>query len=320
MPAKRKLNMFSPGDKGKRKSTNKKQEREETPVEARALAEDETKHGVILRNYYPREISDARAQSYADGILETPLSRLVAAMARCKNSASEEGGYKCVVHWFRSDLRLGDNTALSLASERARQASMAVVGLYVLSPQDLEAHVVSPAKVDFALRSLRVVKRDLEELGIPLHVEVVRHRSHVEERVLELCREWGAGELFANMEYEVDELRRDEKIVEMGAQRGVQFTVAHDLCVIPPGELVSKVLSLTPTLSHLCTKLWSGGRRKGSRSRSIPLGLRPGSSIPVRIQIALSLRLHRPRTQTRQERHTQLSSILLSLPRRNQRL
>ena len=51
----------------------------------------------------------------------------------------------------------------------------------MLSPQDLEAHVVSPAKLDFALRSLRVLKGDLEgKFGVPLRTEVVEKKDVTE--------------------------------------------------------------------------------------------------------------------------------------------
>ncbi|PUU76275.1 DNA photolyase, FAD-binding/Cryptochrome [Tuber borchii] len=174
------------------------------------------------------------------GVRQKPIETLLSALSVTRPARERLPIGDYVVHWFRGDLRLTDNTALSLASRAARTAGEGVglVGLYVLSPQDLEAHVVSPAKLDFALRSLRVLKGDLErEFGVPLWIEVVKRRKDVTKRVLELCRRWGAGRLFANMEYEVDELRRDAKIVKDGVGYGVSVEVVHDLCVVPPGDL-----------------------------------------------------------------------------------
>lgn len=198
----------------------------------------------LVNAYYPHEISNAHAEEYMTGVRQKPIITLLSALSVTRPARKRLPIGDCVVHWFRGDLRLTDNTALSLASRAARAAGEGVglVGLYVLSPQDLEAHVVSPAKLDFALRSLRVLKEDLErEFGVPLWIEVVERRKDVTGRVLELCRRWGAGKLFANMEYEVDELRRDAKIVKDGAGYGVSVEVVHDLCVVPPGDLVTRV-------------------------------------------------------------------------------
>lgn len=62
-------------------------------------------------------------------------------------------------------------------------------------------------------------------------------RRRVPERVLELLAGVGARHLFANAEYEVDELRRDARLVRLGAARGVAVEVVHDTCVVPPGAL-----------------------------------------------------------------------------------
>ncbi|KAI5780018.1 DNA photolyase, FAD-binding/Cryptochrome [Geopyxis carbonaria] len=42
------------------------------------------------------------------------------------------------------------------------------------------------------------------------------------------------------MEYEVDELRRDAKVVRLGEKNGVSVSVLHDTCVVAPGVLLTK--------------------------------------------------------------------------------
>ncbi|CUS13569.1 unnamed protein product [Tuber aestivum] len=206
-----------------------------------------------VNGYYPDEISNAHAQEYMTGVRQKPIKTLLSTLSITNAERSRIPVGDCVVHWFRGDLRFEDNTALSLASQAAREAAgggVGLVGLYVLSPRDLGAHVVSPAKLDFALRSLRILKEDLDgRFGVPLWIEVVERRRDVGRRVLELCRQWEAGRLFANMEYEVDELRRDAKIVRDGVGYGVSVEVVHDLCVVLPGELVTKGKG-TPFVAH----------------------------------------------------------------------
>jgi len=71
--------------------------------------------------------------------------------------------------WFRSDLRVADNTALFEACRRAGGASgKGVVAVFLISPGEWAAHDFAPIKVDFILRSLAVLSADLAKLNIPL--------------------------------------------------------------------------------------------------------------------------------------------------------
>lgn len=50
----------------------------------------------------------------------------------------------------------------------------------------------------------------------------------------------GATSLFANIEYEVDELRRDTSVCKLSKADGIQATFVHDKCVLEPGVLATK--------------------------------------------------------------------------------
>ncbi|KAA8913416.1 DNA photolyase, FAD-binding/Cryptochrome [Sphaerosporella brunnea] len=198
-----------------------------------AAAEANYDEGIVDPKYYPPVLSNARCAAYVSGELPKPIDKLTATL--CSSTHTVETG-KAVVHWFRTDLRVDDNTGLSLAGKLGKP----LIGLYIVSPQDWEAHIVSPARVDFILRSLEMLKQDLERLEIPLWVEVAQNRNDIPRRAVELCHQWGANHLFANMEYEVDELRRDAKVVQLARTKGMEVQVVHDTCVVPPGELVTK--------------------------------------------------------------------------------
>lgn len=198
---------------------------------------DAEEHGIVLREFYPHEMSNARALAYNENKLARPIEQLQAAQQETSGPRKKATVGDAVVHWFKMDLRTTDNTALSMASERAREAGVPLVGLYVVSPQDWEAHFRAPIRVDFTLRTLEVLRADLDKLDIPLHVETVDKRKDVPARVSALLEEWGANHLYANMEYEVDELRRETKMVKKLAENGKAFEVVHDLCVVPPGKL-----------------------------------------------------------------------------------
>jgi len=200
--------------------------------------------GIVDRKYYPPVLSNARCAAYSSGELLKPIDELNLALSSTSGFRSRVLAGRSVIHWFRTDLRIEDNTALHLASKLATSATTgdcAVIGLYIFSPQDFEAHVVSPARLDFILQCLKVLRKDLAKLDIPLCVEVVEKRRDIPARVLQLAEQWGAKHVFANMEYEVDELRRDAKVVRLGETNGVAVDVVHDTCAIAPGQLLTKV-------------------------------------------------------------------------------
>lgn len=64
--------------------------------------------------------------------------------------------------WLRTDLRAHDNPALAAA---ARDGT--VTALFLAAPGQWKLHGDAPAKVDFWLRNLHALSRDLQALGIP---------------------------------------------------------------------------------------------------------------------------------------------------------
>lgn len=185
-------------------------------------------------------MSNARCEAYNNGTLPRPIDVLNKAYEETETARKEIRPKNAVVHWFKTDLRLRDNRSLKVAYETAKQNDIPLVCLYILSPQDLTAHLRSPARVDFMLRNLQVLKKGLAELDIPLYMETQEIRRNVPGRVAELCEQWGASNLFANIEYEVDELRREAKLVKLCCDKGIAFEAVHDTCVVTPGALESQ--------------------------------------------------------------------------------
>ncbi|KAF8917886.1 DNA photolyase, FAD-binding/Cryptochrome [Mucidula mucida] len=145
---------------------------------------------------------------------------------------------ECVVYWMRmADLRVADNRALSLASAQALKDSIPLIVIFIFSPQDYVAHDRSARRIDFTLRNLRVLHRSLGELDIPLHTVTVNVRRELPLQVVELLTSLRCTNLFANIEYEVDELRRDIKVCALAKDKGIKFAVSHDKCIIEPGVL-----------------------------------------------------------------------------------
>lgn len=218
-------------------------------TEPLTVTPDDYDEHVVNRKFYPPLISNASCAAYQSGEKPTPFKKLQQALSSTAGFRTRINPGRTAVHWFRTDLRIHDNTGLSLAGKYAEfvrkddpaKEDFALIALFVISPEDLEAHIMSPARMDFAMRSLEVLKTDLEEKNIPLVVETVEKRKDVVKRVLMLCDTWGANHIWANAEYEVDELRRDEELIREGEKNGVAVNILHDTCVVPPETLTTKV-------------------------------------------------------------------------------
>lgn len=133
-----------------------------------------------------------------------------------------------------------------------------LIVLFVISPQDYVAHDRGPRKVDFVLRNLKSLKvrsrrsphqcalthipykRSLKELNIPLYVTTHTPRRTLPAGVINLLKRWNTKELYANIEYEVDELRRDIKILELAKQEGIKCTLIHDKLLVEPGSFFTQ--------------------------------------------------------------------------------
>lgn len=146
-----------------------------------------------------------------------------------------------VLHWFRSkDLRQEDNRALHAASQKAREGKGALLTMYLYSPRDMEWHGTSPARSDFINESLDIVRKQLHEKNIPLTIVEAHERAQKTDVVLKFIRDNDISHVFGNFEYEVDELRRDIKVVKhVAKEENVSFEILHDQTVVEPGTIKS---------------------------------------------------------------------------------
>lgn len=165
-----------------------------------------------------------------------PLDELLEKVNKQKSDQKTEN----VLHWFRSkDIRAEDNRALSQASKKASEGSGSLLTCFLWSPKDFEWHGTSPARTDFLLESLKLLQKQLHSMNIPLVVLTAEKRGEKAAKVLEFLEDHKVSHVFANLEYELDELRRDIYLVDQLAERklGVSFHPVHDQTVIEPKAL-----------------------------------------------------------------------------------
>ena len=139
---------------------------------------------------------------------------------------------KTVLHWFRRDLRVSDNVALSEAAKRAEN----VIPVFIFEDAFRTGPDVGTARLAFLLQSVEALRKNLAELGHPLVVRCGKS----EELLPQLCREAGAQAVFANKRYEPYAQRRDERITQALLQCGVGFELFKDAVVWEETEILTQ--------------------------------------------------------------------------------
>ncbi|KAK5692070.1 hypothetical protein LTR97_011243 [Elasticomyces elasticus] len=144
-----------------------------------------------------------------------------------------------VLHWFRSkDLRQEDNKGLHAASKKAKEGDGNLITMYLYSPKDLEWHGTSPARSDFILDNLRIIKDQLDEKNIPFEIITAEGRGNKTDKVMEFAKQHDISHIYANMEYEVDELRRDIDLAKkLQDEKDMSLDILHDQTVVVPGSV-----------------------------------------------------------------------------------
>ncbi|PVF94744.1 hypothetical protein CPB86DRAFT_867531 [Serendipita vermifera] len=164
---------------------------------------------------------------------DPPVPRLQEAIRQAKKEQPAVGS--SVVYWMRmEDMRIDDNRAFSAASAFAKKHGIPVIVLFLFSPGDYKAHGRGPRRIDFTLRNLYWLKDKLDRLNIPLYGESHTPRKSLPQKVIELVRSWGSKSLYANLEYEIDEVRRDLQVLEQAKEWGVYCDFYEDKLIVPP--------------------------------------------------------------------------------------
>lgn len=169
---------------------------------------------------------------------DTPMEQLEDLLEKTRKDPK---GTRNVLHWFRSkDIREDDNRGLHAAAEKAKEGSGNLITMYLWSPKDLEWHGTSAPRSDFILESLSKLKTSLQEKNIPLAIVTAEERAEKIDKVMQFAKDNDISHIFANIEYEVDELRRDIKMAkQVQDQRELAFDALHDQTVVRPGVIVT---------------------------------------------------------------------------------
>jgi deoxyribodipyrimidine photo-lyase len=180
-----------------------------------------------------------------------------------------------IVHWFRRDLRLSDNTALKAA---AQDSAGDVVPLFVLDDDLLKGKHVAPARVAFMLDCLRELDASLREAGSQL---IVR-RGKPEQEVLKLAQETKADAVYFNRDYTPAARARDQRVSDELQTQGIRVETFRDLVIFEEDELLTGAgkpyTVFTPYKRAWLSQL--GNVELGNAPQLKPLSI-PHSSFPI---------------------------------------
>ena len=177
---------------------------------------------------------------------------------------------KTVIHWFRRDLRVRDNTALSEAARRAE----VVVPVFIMEDAFRTGPDVGGARLQFLLSSLDALRNTLAGLGYALVIRTGRS----EVALPKLCREAGAEAVFCNKRYEPYAQARDNRVFAALNATGVGFESFKDAVIWEERELLTKAASPFTVFTPY-SRVWKAQRIPPPRS-ALPKSRQKGPSIP----------------------------------------
>ncbi len=171
---------------------------------------------------------------------------------------------KTALMWFRRDLRLTDNTALS----HALRENDRVIGVFVLDDAILRARDIGAARTAFLFDALRLLAADFAAHGGQL---VLRYGQSPERELAALAADTGAAAVYFNRDYTPYSTARDAEVTARLDSAGIDAASYDDALLAPPQNIVDPrdgrpFVTFTPF-----KRVWETRVRVGPRPNLTPL-------------------------------------------------
>ncbi len=137
--------------------------------------------------------------------------------------------YSKVIHWFRKDLRLTDNTALRQAEKESSQ----VIPVYVLSDWKKQHSWTGPARQEFLCGCLKALSEDLHNHGSRLILRTGKADKELEK----LLTESKAEALYFNRDYDPYGVAMEKKVKALCKRLGIDCHDFKDRVLHEPDEV-----------------------------------------------------------------------------------
>ena len=138
--------------------------------------------------------------------------------------------------WFRNDLRVFDNPALSAACRPDNE----VAAVFVVSESQWKEHCDSVNKISFWFRCLIELEKELKKLNIPLMILKSDFYEDIPQKLLEFANMHSFENIFFNIEYPFSERKRDDEVTKVFENKNKGVFSYHDQVIHKPGTLKTK--------------------------------------------------------------------------------
>lgn len=138
--------------------------------------------------------------------------------------------------WLREDLRVYDNPALFYATEN----NSAVIVLYIIDVNMWHKHDMAVCRMEFILRGLQELSKQLEKLNIPLIIKMLGKTDKPVTVISEVITEYKISTLYFNKQYEVNEIARDNAVAKYLSKHDISWHSYDDQTILSPGRVLNQ--------------------------------------------------------------------------------
>lgn len=185
--------------------------------------------------------------------------------------------------WFRTDLRLQDNLALSAALSNGEE----IIPVYILDERWLQQDSwgfarTGPFRLQFLLESLQDLQTQLRERGSDLIVA----RGSTEDLLPQLCETYQCTAVYAGKAYTFEELQ-----IERALEKKLQLSCFHNHSLIHPDDLPFTMDRLPPVFTDFRKKVerYSPVREPVAAPDNIPGPELEAAPIPTLAELGFNL-------------------------------
>lgn len=113
------------------------------------------------------------------------------------------------VVWLRNDLRWADNPAIHHAHQMAQSKKQTLRLIYCITPGQWRTHHDAECKLAFRAQQLTQIQKQAKDAGMVLDLLICHSFQQVPQMILDYCLQHQVEQIFYNLEYPVDEKKRD---------------------------------------------------------------------------------------------------------------
>lgn len=131
--------------------------------------------------------------------------------------------------WFKKDLRINDNTALHHAAKECAQ----LLAVYVIDEDMWRNNNISNRQINFILAGITQLQTELATLNIPLRI-ITCDTASITNELLQLVAIHNITRVYFNLEYEVNEQKRDADVTTILEKNSIHVHTYDDQFILNP--------------------------------------------------------------------------------------